>query len=262
MRFFILGTANRKGKRKMDNSNMEYDYYPDEPEIKKGFSVGKIFKWVGIVFVILVYLLIMFRIFISKDTSLAKKFVWTDENVAVYNEKGGLSVYSHDLAGYTLRDENGTVIATASYKELSEDGLFKIGSIMYVQDTKEFIITVRYNDTCEELYSEKYSLDPKKGELFVFMLTDGEKTYSDYTYISDERFVYHYRRLIFKNVDLSDVSKLTIKGYCVGMPDLEKPVLEMGAYDVNCRNKRVDIRDYKPAKVDTALKTPPYVKFK
>ena len=245
----------------MDNSNMEYDYYPEMPEKKKGFTLGKLFGWLGTILVVVVYLLIMFRIFISNDTSVAKSFIWTEDNLKIYENKGGLTVYSQKLEGYTIRDDNGTVVESASYTDLSEDGLFKVGSLMYVQDTKELILTVRFNDTCEELYSERYSLDPSKGELFVFSLTDGEKTYSDYTYVTDERFVYHYRRLIFKNVELEGVRTLTVNGYCVGMPDLDKPVLKMTVYDANLKMKRVDIRDYSPAKINSDIKKPPYVKF-
>ncbi len=245
----------------MDNNNMEYDYYPEEPEKKKGFTVGKIFKYLAIALVVLVYALVFFRIAISKDTKLAKSFIWTEESASAYSENGGLTVYTQKLEGYTLRDDTGNVIETVNYEELSEDGLFQVSNFMYVEETGEIIITVRYNDNCEELYCDKYSLDPKAGEIFVFELSGGGETYSDYTFVTDERFVYHYRRLIFSGVELENAGTLSLIGYCVGNPDREKPVVNMTIYDSHLKREVLDLEKYLPAKVNGNLKTPPYVKF-
>ena len=240
---------------------MEYDYYPEEPEKKKGFGIGKLVKYIIIAVIVLVYALLFFRIFISNDTGLAKDFVWTADSVAAYDENGTLSVYKQELKGYTLRDESGNVIESVTFDKLSEDGLFAVSNFMYVEETSEVIITVRYNDECERLYSEKYSLDPSKGELFVFELSGGARTYSDYTYLTDERFVYHYRRLVFKDVELADLSSLSLVGYCVGMPDRAKPVVDMPIYDSHIELEPVKLRDILPAKKNDGLLTPPYVKF-
>ena len=245
----------------MSYSTMEYDYFPEEPEKKKGFSVGKLLKYIAYALIVLVYALLFFRIFISNDTSLAKSFVWTEKSVAAYDEKGGISVYSQELKGYTLYDENGEVSETVSYSELSEDGLFKISNFMYVKDTREVIITLRYNDTCEKTYSEKYSLDPNSTELFVFELRGGEKTYSDYVYLTDERFVYHYRRLVFSDVDIENAKLLSLVGYCVGNPDKEESVFDMTVYDSHVAVEAVNFKKLLPAELSPELKTPPYVKF-
>ena len=243
-----------------DNNNMEFDYYPEE-EKKKSSPVGSILKYLATALIVLVFALVFFRIAISNDTKLAKSFIWTPENVAAYNEKGELTVASQELTGYTLRDENGTVIESVSYEELSEDGLFKVGNLMYVKETKELIVTVRYNDTCEEEFCKKYSLDPSSGEIFVFELVGGEKTYGEYSFVTDERFVYHYRRLIFKNVELDSAKTLTLIGYSVGNPDKEKPAVKMTVYDSNIKTEAVKLDKYLPAEVYGDLKAPPYVKF-
>lgn len=240
---------------------MEYDYYPEESEKKKDSLALKILKYLAIAVVVLVYALLFFRIFISNDTSLAKSFIWTEKSVAAYDEKGGLSVYTQKLEGYTLYDEDGEVAETVTYNDLSKDGLFKVSNFMYVKDTKEVIITVRYNDTCEKKYSEKYSLDPDASELFVFELQGGGKTYGDYTYVTDERFVYHYRRLVFSGVDIKDLRTLSLVGYCVGNPDREESVVDMTIYDSHLDVKALDFKKLLPAKVNSQLKNPPYVKF-
>lgn len=243
---------------------MEYDYYPeDEEEVydKKRFSFGKLLKIIGSALIILVYALVFFRIWISNDTSLAKSFVWTEANLEAYEEGGGLSVYSQKLGAYTLRDEEGSVTDTVRYEELSPDGLFKVSNFMYVKETGEVIITLRYNDTCEKLYCEEYSLDPDDGEIFVFSITGGGKTYSDYTFITDERFTYHYRRLVFSDVDITNVSTLTLNGYCIGKPELESPVCEMVIYDSHLKTEVVDMRKHKPAELTPDIQTPPYIKF-
>lgn len=242
-----------------DNNNMDFDYYPEE-EKKKSSLVGSILKYLASALIVLVFALVFFRIAIANDTKLAKSFIWTPESVSAYNEKGGLTVVSQELTGYTLRDENGTVIESVSYDELSEDGLFKTGNLMYVKETRELIVTVRYNDTCESEFCKKYSLDPNATEIFVFELVDGEKTYSDYSFVTDERFVYHYRRLIFKNVDLDSAKTLTIVGYSVGNPDREKPAVKMTVYDSNIKTEAVKLDKYLPAKAGE-LQSPPYVKF-
>ena len=243
-----------------DNNNMELDYYPEE-EKKKPSLVGSILKYTVTAFIVLVFALVFFRIAIANDTKLAKSFIWTPESVAAYNEKGSLTVISQELSGYTLRDENGTVIESVSYDELSEDGLFKTGNFMYVKETNELLVTVRYNDTCEEEFCKAYSLDPNAGEIFVFELTDGEKTYGEYSFVTDERFVYHYKRLIFKNVDLDSAGKLVLIGYSVGNPDREKPAVKMTVYDSNIETEAVKLDKYLPAETPGDLDTPPYVKF-
>ena len=139
---------------------MEYDYYPydDEKENnKKRFTLGKLVKYLIIAFIVLVYALIFFRIAISNDTDIAKSFIWTEASVKAYNDSNGkgLTVLSQELETYPLTDQDGNVIEMVTFKELSDDGLFKVSNFMYVKETKEVIITLRYNDTCEKLYSEK-----------------------------------------------------------------------------------------------------------
>lgn len=243
---------------------MEYDYYPyDDEKTDDGrrFTFGKLLKYIGIAFVVLVYALIFFRISISNDTNIAKSFIWTEASVKAYNQNKTLSVYTQELESYTLTDENGNVTEVVSFDELSEDGFFKVSNFMYVKETKEVIITLRYNDTCEKTYADKYSIDTESGELFVFTLTGGGKRYSDYTFVSDERFTYHYRRLVFSGIDIENVSTLSLQGYCVGKPDYESPVCDMIVYDSHIPLSAVDLGDYLPAEINKDVKTPPYVKF-
>ncbi|MBR2431567.1 MAG: hypothetical protein IKB23_01500 [Clostridia bacterium] len=245
---------------------MEYDYYPydDEKENnKKRFTIGKLVKYLIIAFIVLVYALIFFRIAISNDTDIAKSFIWTEASVKAYNDSNGkgLTVLSQELETYPLTDKDGNVIEMVTFKELSDDGLFKVSNFMYVKETKEVIITLRYNDTCEELYSEKYGIDTSVSELFVFTLTGGANRYTEYSYVTDARFTYHYRRLIFTGIELDDMATLSLQAYCVGEPNYEKPVCDMPIYDNHIEMKRVDLSDYTPVKVNTDIKTPPYIDF-
>ena len=244
---------------------MEYDYYPydDVKEDKKRFTFGKLFKYIIIAFIVLVYALIFFRIAISNDTDIAKSFIWTVDSAKAFNSSQGkgITVLSQELTAYPLTDEDGNVLEIVKFDELSPDGLFKVSNFMYVKETKEVIITLRYNDTCEELYSEKYGIDTKTSELFVFTLTGGEKRYSDYTYVSDSRFTYHYRRLIFKGVELDELAKINLQAYCVGNLDYDKPACDMVIYDSHIEMEIVDLSDYLPAKAHPDLQKPPYVDF-
>ena len=245
---------------------MEYDYYPydDEKENnKKRFTIGKLLKYIAIAMIVLIYALIFFRIGISNDTEIAKSFIWTEESVKAYNDSNGkgITVLSQKLEAYPLTDEDGNVLEMVRFDELSEDGYFKVSNFMYVKETKEVIITLRYNDTCKEYYSEEYGVDTSVSELFVFTLTGGGKTYSDYTYVTDSRFTYNYRRLIFTGIELDEVASLSIQAYCVGNPDSEKPACDMPIYDSHLDTKRVELEEYLPAKVNPDLKKPPYVDF-
>ncbi len=241
---------------------MADDYYPyDDTVTKKGFSFGKLLKYFGIALVVLVYALMFFRIGISNDTKLAESFIWTENSVKEYNTNKKLTVLTQKLEAYTVFDDDGNVVKTVRFDELSKDGYFKISAFMYVKETKELIVTVRYNDTCEADYSGKYNVDPSSSELFVFEVIGPGKTYSDYTYITDERFTYHYRRLIFTDVELEDVSALSIKGYCVGNLDRELPVCDMPIYDSHVKTGRLNIEKELPAKVYDKILTPPSVKF-
>ncbi|MBE6608098.1 MAG: hypothetical protein E7633_06055 [Ruminococcaceae bacterium] len=241
---------------------MEYDYYPydDEKEDKKRFTFGKLLKYIVIALIVLVYVLMFFRIGISNDTKLAKSFIWTEASVSAYNDKG-ITVLSQELETYPLTDEDGNVLEMVTFDELSSDGYFKVSNFMYVKETKEVIITLRYNDTCEELYSEKYNVDTSSGELFVFTLTGGANRYTEYTYVTDSRFTYHYRRLIFTGVELSELGTMSIQAYCVGNLDYESPACDMTIYDSHIPTKKVDLDDYLPAKVNPDIQTPPYVSF-
>ena len=244
---------------------MEYDYYPydDQNEDKKRFTFGKLLKYIVIAFIVLVYALIFFRIGISNDTEIAKSFIWTEASVKAYNQNGGkgLTVLSQELEAYPLTDEDGNVLEMVTFDELSEDGFFKVSNFMYVKETKEVIITLRYNDTCEELYSEKYSVDTSVSELFVFTLAGGAKRYTEYTYVTDSRFTYNYRRLVFTGIELDGLASMSIQAYCVGNLDYEKPACDMTIYDSHVATKRVDLSDYLPAKINPDIQEPPYVDF-
>jgi hypothetical protein len=88
-----------------------------------------------------------------------------------------------------------------------------------------------------------------------------EKRYSDYTYVSDSRFTYHYRRLIFKGVELDELAKINLQAYCVGNLDYDKPACDMVIYDSHIEMEPVSLKDYLPAKAHPDLQKPPYVNF-
>ena len=244
---------------------MEYDYYPydDEREDKKRFTLGKLLKYFAIAFIVLVYALIFFRIAISNDTDIAKSFIWTVESAKEFNSSQGrgITVLSQELKAYPLTDEDGNILEVVTFDELSPDGLFKVSNFMYVKETKEVIITLRYNDTCEELYSERYGIDTGASELFVFTLTGGENRYTDYTYVSDSRFTYHYRRLIFTGVELDGLASINLQAYCIGNLNYDMPACDMIIDDSHIEMEAVDLSDYLPAKANPDLQDPPYVNF-
>ena len=101
----------------------------------------------------------------------------------------------------------------------SKDGNFFAKSMIYVPETQELQVTLRYNTSLARSVSEKYGveLDPDSKDNFEFRLvamrasdtaTDGEKLGRpiDATLVAEEYdslFMYRYIKLVFDGVDLA-----------------------------------------------------------
>ncbi|MBO4355430.1 MAG: hypothetical protein J5850_01065 [Clostridia bacterium] len=259
----------------MDNNVMETDYYPEEK--KPSSIVGIILKWAAIAIIVLVIGLLFFRIFIKNDPAQAKQFVWTKETVEAYNaDKDSFKVYSYELTSYNkpigVKDENGVQeYERITYNNITTDGTFSFNNLVYVPSSKELQITVRYNRKAVESLKETLMLTEVDKEPFFFALEDlNGNYYSSYYFTSFSRFTYEYRRLVFKDVDLSNVDMLYLNVYYNKNVNLSSPLrfypgkkyqvtLSMPIYDSYLEFGEYDMKNALPAEENGNLDTSPYV---
>lgn len=262
----------------MDNETMSNDYYSDGEQKPKS-PVGKIIKWVGLALVVLVYGLIFFRIFIKENPSDAGAFIWTKDTVAAYQkDSAGFSVKSQKIQSYNKvlgKDDNGAPIAQrVIYNDITSDGCFKISDLIYVPASGELQVTLRFNREALKKLKERYALseDPT-GEIFFFALEGvGEDYITDYSYTVSKRFTYEYRRLVFRNVDLSSADLVYLNIYYIEDVHLDQPLTfhpgkeyavqaTLPIYDSYLGWEDCNVEKLLPAKVNDDLQNPPYVKL-
>ena len=85
-----------------------YGYYPDDEEVvEKGFSFGKLIKYIATAFVIAIWVIVLFRIWVSGETKFSKSFMWTPESIAAYKESpDDFKILQYELKSYTKHFEN------------------------------------------------------------------------------------------------------------------------------------------------------------
>lgn len=251
---------------------MEYEYYPEEymgGAKKKKSPIKRVLSWLIILLIAFVYLFLIFRIFIQSDTKIAKTFIWTDATVAAYEaDKEDFEAFTQDntYVYYDPATEQTIQYAYDTYSgddaEHTHEGQFHTSQFVYIPSSKEFQITLRYNeDGVRELLST-YGLEKAPaGELFCFALTDGTNYYTDYTFLTDDRFTYEYRRLTFSGIDLDKVAQMNLEIYFVGDVQKSAPYDSMTVYLKDIPMERYELKKALPAKVNEDLQTPPYVVY-
>lgn len=251
---------------------MEYDYYPEEylgkPKKKKSL-IGRILKWIAIALILFVYGFLIFRIFIKSDTKTAKTFVWTEATVAAYEaDKDAFKAFTQDNS-YVYYDPDTKETFEYFYDTYSGDdaehtheGQFHTSQFVYVPSSKEFQITLRYNEEGVRELLQTYGLEKAPaGELLCFALTDGTHYYTDYTFLTDSRFTYEYRRLTFSGIDLENVQQMQLEIYFVGDARKSAPYESMTVYLADIPMESYKVKSALPAKVNGKLQTPPYVVY-
>ncbi len=238
---------------------MEYDYYPEEEKKGGRFSAKRILTCVVVALIIVVYVLIIFRIIIKEDPKFAKSFVWTEAAVEAYESEGdSFKVMNQQIRSgtFTSTDENGkTVSERVTYNTISRDGYFQVNNFMYIEATKELIITFRYNDASIKALKEQYK--DVEAEPYFLALSTSDGYVTDYSYLSSSRFTYEYRRVVFSGVDLSNESYIDINIYRMQENiDLSDPLTTLPVYDSRIPVEYYDISDALPAKANDLEKAP------
>ena len=253
--------------------------YMDEK--KKGISVFSIIKYVFYGLVIFVFLLVFYRIYMQNDSNFefSEMFVWTDEAIEAYEEKGSLTVYTQDMGrigNLILIDEaDETVSYDYTYSPYSESddvrGCFMTSNIMYIEETQQLIFTFRVNKSASEAVMNKYSLESKPGkDSYSFVLSDGENYYTEYDYLTASRGTYFYYRVVFTGVEythvdkpynspLSGVTELSLSVYYDDLKNFDSPLDTMTLANNLLSAEKFELKKALPAEKPDGLMS--YVSF-
>ena len=195
---------------------------PESPKyvkvLKKAFSVFFICFVFGLI------ALMSVRLIASKPPSSIKKMIYNEITENGYNTYGESFEVQHILASDSFNRDG-----------RAEDSMFSVSAITYAPQIGQLQVTVRYNNRAlNHLKTEYPDAAAVNGEYYVFALRDnlGVK-HTAYSYTKAEKTGYTYRRLVFDNVSLTDVSELKLEVYYVGQEnmDLARHVLKVYRYD-------------------------------
>lgn len=130
----------------------EEEIYQSKSTLGKIFSfrtLGKVLKFLGLCIVLFIYGMLAFRLCTQKPPSAVSKMLWTDDTLAAYAKEGeNMTVYAHEPA-----------------ESIAQDGYFGVYDILYIPASKEFQVTVRYNNSStDKLYNELYEEELLKRE--------------------------------------------------------------------------------------------------
>ncbi len=160
--------------------------YPDieEPK-KKGFTVGKLFKWLAFAVIAAIYLILIARCSMYSDDKIVSEILVNDVT----------------RAAYQAAPENFTVEQYGMQKAwvaITEGRMVEFNYLYHIKAAKQLQISVKFN---KDIFAdEKTPADSLK-----FYLTDENGTvYDEYFYKEKQKFDYRYIRLCFENVELTD----------------------------------------------------------
>ena len=170
------------------------DNFDKEPV--KGFTVGKLLKYLLIAVILIIYGGFMLRICTMGNPDSMEKYVWTEQTIQLYK------TYQDKFTVKKVNED------TLNYQYITTDGKFSVNNI-FVTETgggkAQIQFTVRYNNSTLEYLRNDYNLmEIPVGEPFVYILNDSSgNTYKKYQFTKDTKTVYTYRHIIFDDVDIS-----------------------------------------------------------
>ena len=138
---------------------------------------------------------------------------------------------------------------------------------MYIEETKQFILTFRVNRKANEALQQYYYLDTKpSGDIYIFTLEDNHgNTYTDYDYVTFSENSYYFYRIVFNNVDYSffknylevkeeDIVELSLNVFYKDLYNVLSPIDTMTAGNNLITPKPYDLDDALPAQKTADLK--------
>lgn len=155
----------------------------NEAPSKKGFTIGKLLKWIFLLLIILVYVILAARCVQSSDHKIVKEVLINDAFVEAYES---------DPENFTVEKYG----IEKSWADVREGRLLEFNNMYYVPMAKQLQLSVKFNldlPQCE--YDEEIP--------FKFRLRDEKgNEYSDYWYKFEEKTGYGYIRICFEGIEL------------------------------------------------------------
>ncbi len=171
--------------------------------------LGKALKYIITVAALGYLVLLLLRLFSSGDTALAKTYIWTEDAIAAAETE-------------SLRVKE--IVVPGEYSDGRREGehLFRIRAVFYTENTAELQATLRFNDSVERAADDEFGT--REGERFLFVLRDNlGNLYPSYRYLSDEKNVLNYRRVVFSGIKTEEVTSFDLLVYHVTAPNATEP---------------------------------------
>ena len=159
--------------------------YPDIEEPKKGFTVGKLFKWLALAVIALVYLVLIVRCSMYRDDKLVSEVLVNDTTRAAY----GADPDDFAVEQYGMQK---------AWVAISEGRMIEFNYLYHIRTAKQLQISVKFN---KDILSDENT----PADALRFYLTDENGTvYDTYFFKEKTKFDYRYIRLCFENIELID----------------------------------------------------------
>ena len=165
---------------------MENYFEIDEPKKTKGFTIGKLFKWIAIIIVVLIYAILIVRCTIFQgDVDIVSKILTNDITISSYNADPDVFVV----------EEYGM---NSPWVAVAEGRLIQFYHLNHIKAAKQLQFAIKYNtDIATDMNAD--------GIPFKFRLIDNyNNTYDDYFFEQKSRFNYNYIRICFDGIELID----------------------------------------------------------
>lgn len=163
--------------------------------------IGRFLKNAAIFIALGLVMVVYILSFASKDPKTARNLIWTDKAIELYNKN------PKDFKVYYIKTYNKTY--------MTEDGKFAVSAVRYIPSLIQWQATIRYNNSTLARLAEDLNLDEAPGgEVFTYTLVDNTgRRYTDFKFLKTVKGRYNYYRLVFDNVNMSDVEWLKISIY-------------------------------------------------
>lgn len=198
----------------MNDNQREPEEDTPKPENKVWKAIKFTFKTLLIVLISTIIAVPLIRLVqLDSHPDAAKNFVWTEKARQSYTDSpDGFHVYEFEVS-----------------QNFSELGYFFFFFGRIAEDdagnVEQIQLTVRYNDSTLEHYTEDTGLSLGAGEPFVYMLSDDQgRNYLPAATVTAEKSNLNYRRLVFEDVDMAGVDELTLNIY--GASAFDEDLLE------------------------------------
>ncbi len=164
----------------------------------KKITFKNVLKLIAVLIIITVYTLLLGRMYLAGDRGIMNKYSPTE------------AFLSHS-------DENTEILTQNLNYSMDEEGYYRISNLVFVPQTGELQINVRYNNSTLNALKEHYPDAEYVNEPFYYELVDNNNnTYDFGGYISQSNIIYNFRKLLFKGIDFETVERLYLEIKYVG----------------------------------------------